>query len=296
MILLLGSSTDWCINELAQYCQLRGLDHAVVSDADLEIAWTLNGTKSKGYVRVNDSEVPLDRLTGVFVRESFQLSNRDFTSQTDEQYIAMERCTARLGWLNSLTCPVINRPQPGICGDATIHGFLADAIERAGLTVPAQVMTANETTAAAFIARHDGIVLARSFVDPRPTIVTEWSRGPVCLQAIPEGRWVRAFVADRWVVATAAEDEEFLPGMTPVSEWPTIPVNPRLYHRCCRAAANLKLQFCEFLLRRGDDGRDYCFYFNPMPSHAACEPEARATLTSALIEMMARTRQIRRAA
>jgi hypothetical protein len=303
MILVLGSETDWCVQEVLAHARQQDVPIAFVPTTDfggdLGISWTLDGTSSEGYLQIHGTRLPFEELTGVFVRHAEPPPDDVLLSAEERQYALAEQAAARLGLFNALRCPVINRPIPGTWIDPTFFGTVARAVEAAGLGLPPRLTTGSPDRAREFIDRHASHVLVRAAVAGRPLLLSGLSAlpsGPVCLQAVPAGEWVRVFVAGDQAIATAVAEDELKPEVTGFATWPSVPLPESMRRHCLCLAAALGLGLCELLLRNGPDGRHYCFAVNENPYYACCEPLARWTLTTALVDALAGGRQERKVA
>lgn len=114
-LLLCGEDGDLLLKDAGQVLQSRG--HAARSledffDYSARVAWRLDSEKQSSLIRTADGAAIGDQeIRGVLVRRP-RFERRDGWSAKDASYRHAEKEAAMLGWLWSLSCPVINRYSP----------------------------------------------------------------------------------------------------------------------------------------------------------------------------------------
>ena len=199
--------------------------------------------------------------------------------------------------LEDLPCPVVNRIGGGMSNNSKPYQALL--LRRAGLEVPATLVTSDPDAARAFQAEHGEVIYKsasgiRSIVrrlGPDQLARLAFLRdGPAQFQAFVPGRNVRVHTVGDAVFATRIETEAVdyryarLDGldvaMTPV----TCPRRSRT--ACLRAARELDLLFAGIDLKETPDGDYVCFEVNPCPGFIYYERHTGQPISAALADLL----------
>jgi hypothetical protein len=114
-LLLCGNDGDLLLKDAARLLQSGGHGARFIEDFfdnTAKIAWRLGPERQSSLIRPPDGLAISDReIRGVLVRKA-PFERRDGWSAKDATYRHAEKEAAMLGWIWSLTCPVINRYSP----------------------------------------------------------------------------------------------------------------------------------------------------------------------------------------
>jgi hypothetical protein len=114
-LLLCGDDDDLLRNDVGRVLQSGGHAARVIEDFfdyTAKVAWRLDPERQSSLIRLTDGTEISDReIRGVLVRKP-RFERRDGWSAKDASYRHAEKEAAMLGWIWSLSCPVINRCSP----------------------------------------------------------------------------------------------------------------------------------------------------------------------------------------
>lgn len=153
MYLLLGDPADPCCDGVRAELRARDHDTRVIPNplSSPHFAWRLENAVSASQLGgIGDEVIPEDQISGVLVRSTGWLDRADWAPD-DLPYAQAEVQAALLGWLTSLSCPVINRYQSSIWYQPQ-RPLLAwqRQLRRCGLPVAETLVTNIESEARAF--------------------------------------------------------------------------------------------------------------------------------------------------
>jgi hypothetical protein len=202
------------------------------------------------------------------------------------------------GFLKALPCRVVNRPRPGAGQRWPESRDLAEALGRSGFARPSTLVTSSGPGARRFFERNARRVLLTSPGAGGTVLVRDGARlladgnRPFRLQALPEGRWRRVWVAGREVFATETE-----PPASPGAPLP--PMRPAkllaaFVRRCVKLASLLELDFVELQMVCGRAG-DCVMAVQPLPNLARCDGALQQAITAALAGVLTGERKARAA-
>ncbi len=207
MIILFGHSNDPIIRGVRSELEAQGHVFAVVdpNDAvfesqltwDVGSSWNLQLNPGKGKaVEISGSVV-----TAAFWRSQFPLSpsTTEFWSSQDLSYMAKEGYATLLGLLHGSTCVIVNEPIPG----GRSRFFFADytwerLLEDHSIGIPEMCLATSTTGSTQFCQEVLGkirilplgsAVSQKAFANPMGLSDWNYSKSPLCLQAIAPGEW-----------------------------------------------------------------------------------------------------------
>ena len=198
MYLILGTNLDPCSSMVASALEARGLTVRVVDcpfNGAARLSWSL-ADQSESRLVLNDSDddgdpVTGDQLDGVLVRSAGLISGNGWQAE-DHDYMRCETQAALLGWLWSLSCPVVGRlPASTWYRPLEPITFWQSLLGSCGLAAPEALVTNVAHESRAFGERLGGGVICAPFsTAARYAVATEdeWNgllalqeRAPVCL-------------------------------------------------------------------------------------------------------------------
>jgi glutathione synthase/RimK-type ligase-like ATP-grasp enzyme len=262
------------------------------------VAWRWTDAGPAGTIAGPDWVLDLDELTGVYVR--FLGSEGRLPPDGDPDAasaLQFEADAGLLALLESLACPVVNRTGGGMSNNSKPYQALL--LRRAGLKVPATLVTSDPAAARAFQAEHGDVVYKsasgiRSIV--RRVGETQQARlpllrdGPAQFQAFVPGRNVRVHTVGDTVFATRIETEAVdyryahLDGLDVAMRPVTLPV--AVEAACLRVARELDLLFAGIDLKETPDGEYVCFEVNPCPGFIYYERHTGQPISAALADLL----------
>jgi len=259
--------------------------------------WTDNGPQ--GWIATDDWRLDLDAISGVYAR-LLGLEDRQPLPGLDPADATALRAEGDLGLiavLEGLACPVVNRIGAGLSNNSKPYQALV--ISRAGLTVPATLVTSDPDAARAFFAEHGDVIYksasgVRSIV--RRVGAEQLARldhlrdGPAQFQAFVPGRNVRVHTVGARVFATAIESEAVdyryahLDGLT--ARLTPVELPDPINQACLRLARACDLLFAGIDLKQTPSGEFVCFEVNPCPGFLYYERHTGQPISTALAELL----------
>lgn len=303
MITIIGQPDDPFVREMSSHLQHRREAFLTISQSDLrvgmEICWQLPAGPAAGYLGLRGQRVPLDRLSGVLLRLRHPLVAVEAGNTNDLQYVQAEFSAAFFGFLNALSCPVVNRHKPGVGYRQPAAQAVAKALCSSGLSVPRTLATSSLDAAQRFFDAHDQHVLS-GLPDWGQPAVLQGATGrdrlaanlprPFYLQAIPRGHWFRVFLAGGTAFAAEAEPAPPADGADRgILHRAELPVATAA--RCRRLGQALGLDVLEILLLRAEDGRELVFGLDDLPSFDRCDGRLLGDVVEALAEQLLASQQ-----
>ena len=302
MILVCGGLADSVTELVCARLQHSGYPYRLLDlahyPAGYRVAWRWTDAGPVGTIAGPDWVLDLDEITGVYVR--FLGPEGRLPPQGDPEDAAALQFEADAGLmalLDDLPCPVVNRIGGGMSNNSKPYQALL--LRRAGLEVPATLVTSDPAAARAFQAEYGDVIYKsasgiRSIVrrlGPDQLARLAFLRdGPAQFQAFVPGRNVRVHTVGDAVFATRIETEAVdyryahLDGldvaMTPV----TLPA--AVEDACLRAARDLDLLFAGIDLKETPDGEYVCFEVNPCPGFIYYERHTGQQISTALADLL----------
>ena len=195
-----------------------------------------------------------------------------------------------------LPCPVVNRIGGGMSNNSKPYQSLL--LARAGLTVPATLVTSDPDAARAFQAEH-GDVIYKSASGIRSIVRRLGPEQLARLAFLRNGpAQFQAFVPGHNVGCTPSATRSSPPGSRPrqsttatpaatgsTSRWADDPA-PAVEDACLRAARELDLLFAGIDLKETPDGEYVCFEVNPCPGFIYYERHTGQPISAALADLL----------
>jgi len=245
-----------------------------------------------GWIELDGREVPLDRITGVYLRPGGAVDGH--------AALAAARVLLAVA-SSSAAATVVNRPASGRSNWS--KPFQLGLIAAAGFAVAETLVTTDPTTAQAFLARHRRLVY-KSVSGIRSIVATldagdaddcerlrGVATGPVQLQRWIDGVDVRVHVVGRRWFATRVESDAAdyryarLVGADVVMAPCQIP--EEVAGRLVALTRRLGLLVAGADLRRTPDGEWVCFEVNPSPGFTFYEDATGQPIAAAIADLLA---------
>ncbi len=282
--------------------------HILNPDTEPERPWFhaewRSGALRGGWFAGPGWEVDFGALSGVFVRLGTSPASPPPPGPDGARRTAasMERVGLLCMVIDALPCTVVNRLLAGMSNMSKPHQSLL--IQACGLAVPETLVTNDPAAARAFIALHDGSVIAKSLSGVRSIVkrigpshmarLPLLRHGPAQFQALVPGTDVRVHVVGERVFATriesAAVDYRFAPrdGVAVAMTETTLPDD--IAAACVRVARRLNLELAGIDLMRTPAGEYVCFEANPAPAFIAFEAVTGQPIGAAIAALLAEGR------
>jgi hypothetical protein len=199
MYLILGNDLDPCGLSISAALQARGLLARSVDSlfaGQTRLSWSLSDYSQSRLILDDGEQVTSDQLDGVVVRGRCWIQGNDWLFE-DHEYMQAETQAAVLGWLWSLSCPVLGRVPASLWyRPLTPIAFWQPLLDRCGLDSPETLVTNLALESRAFRARLGGVAVYGPFsTTSRYPLTTDddWKgieaieqRVPVCLASSNE--------------------------------------------------------------------------------------------------------------
>lgn len=249
-----------------------------------------------GVLSLSDRKLSLRDLAGVYVRFTPRPRPPSFLQLTadKQEVLAAERRSAIEHLLNSLTCPVVNRPRAGRSNGA--KPYQMRQLRDAGFRVPKWLVTNNHQAALRFSDGCQRGCIYKSCSGLRSTVrrlddqVIERLRAgtsPVLLQEYIPGHDVRVHTVGTHAFATkvvfSGIDYRFERGATDFVE---TSVPKTIEDLCLRTASTEELVIAGFDFRVTDGDDWWCLEMNPVPTFLPYEIATGQPIGSAILAAM----------
>lgn len=303
MILLAGGLADSVTELVCARLDACGFPYRFLNlgrypaDHGVTARWTDDGPV--GHLSGPDWRLDLGDISGVYVRflgPEGRLGPAGL-SVAHATELQAEADTGLIMLFEDLPCPVVNRLGGGMSNNSKPYQLLL--IARAGLRVPATLVTSDPKAARAFHAEHGDVIYKsasgiRSIVrrlGPEHLARFDLLRnGPAQFQALVPGYNVRVHtVGDRLFatrIVTEALDYRYAgrDGLTVAMEPVELP--RAIGAACLRVARDLGLLHAGIDLKNTPEGEWYCFEVNPCPGFIYYERHTGQPISLALAELL----------
>jgi RimK-like ATP-grasp domain len=266
--------------------------------AGYRVAWRWSDAGPTGTLVGPDWVLDIEAISGVYVRFLGPEGRRPPQGALeDAAVLQLEADAGLLALLADLPCPVVNRIGGGLSNNSKPYQALL--LRRAGLKVPATLVTSDPVAARAFQAEYGEVIYKsasgiRSIVrrlGPDQLARLPFLRdGPAQFQAFVPGRNVRVHTVGEAVFATRIETEAVdyryahLDGLDVTMTSTTLPA--AVTTACLRAAGDLDLLFAGIDLKETPDGEFICFEVNPSPGFIYYERHTGQPISAALADLL----------
>jgi hypothetical protein len=279
--LIIGRADDPCC-ELAS-ARLRSLGHRVMFFSEHELfpglrfAWQLNGASSGSLglagqiARFEEIDAVLARFSGIACSpEEFETKNG--------RYLSSEWHALIRGYLESLPCPVVNRPGPELWYRSFLRAAdLMSLVPDLKLQTPRTIVTTSFEDALAFFDLCGGRICysplthrSNYFInttDDLRKLASLSNHLPLHLSERVSGEALDAYVVGNRVIINNGS-HIFAEAL------------------CLNTAASLKLCFCRFRLIRTAEDAWYCLSLDCAPSLLECGVRTRDAVVDGLVETL----------
>jgi hypothetical protein len=280
--LIIGRDHDLCCQLVKESLLSRGRQIMYLQEdrlfPGLRFAWDLRMGDSSGRLGLDAETVGFDEIDGVLARFSgVATSPADFATK-DGQYLNAEWHALMRGYIESLPCPVINRPGPELWYKSFLRGSeLLSIVPDLTFRLPRTLVTTAFGDARAFFDQC-GRRMCYSPLTTRSTYFINTEEDlrklepltrvlPLHLSEVISGDRVDAYVAGKRVVFDGPRH-----GSVEVS--------------CADAAASLRLSFCHWRLARTAENEWYCLSLDCTPSLLECAVGTRDTIIGYLVGIL----------
>lgn len=302
MILVCGGLADGVTQLVCARLQHSGFSYRLLDltryPAGYSIAWRWTNAGPAGTITGHDWVLDIDMITGVYVRF---VGNEDrLPPQGDPETAAALQLEADAGLtalLEGLPCPVVNRIGASMSNNSKPYQALI--LRRAGLNVPATLVTSDPAVARAFQAEHGDVIyksasgirsIVRRLGPDQLARLPLLREGPAQFQAFVPGCNVRVHTVGDAVFATRIKTEAVdyryahLDGLDVVMTPMNLPA--AVEAACRRAARDLDLLFAGIDLKETPDGEYVCFEVNPCPGFTYYERHTGQQISAALANLL----------
>jgi hypothetical protein len=280
--LIIGSDHDLCCRLVKESLLSRGRRILDVQEDELfpglRFAWHLRMRDSSGRLGLDAQTVGFDEIDGVLARFSGVATSPEDFATKDGQYLNSEWHALLRGYVESLPCPVINRPGPELWYRSFLRGSeLLSIVPDLQFRLPRTLVTTTFEDARAFFDQC-GRRICYSPLTTRSNyfISTEMDLRkleplsrvlPLQLSEIISGDPVDAYVVGKRIIFDGAS-------------------HPSAEAFCTEAAAALRLGFCHCRLVRTAEDEWYCLSLDCTPNLFGCASETRDTIISDLVGIL----------
>lgn len=285
-IVIIGRDDDLCCQLVQQRLLALGRAVLYLPEHDilpgLQVAWRLADGVSDGVVGFGEQSIPFSDIDAVFARfHGFPVSAEDFATK-DGQYISAEWHAFLEAWLNSLTCPVMNRLRPELWYKPYLTSLDLRALApHARFRMPRVFVATRADEARDFYDRCGGRVrysplsLPSSYPirsdDDLAKLIDLAAVLPLHLIEMIVGDGLGVFVMDDSVVSVAADGRLVADTPAPVREM------------CLEVASALGLRFCQLELVKTAEDEWYCLGANRTPHLVGYQDEVQQAIVERLV-------------
>ena len=304
MILLCGIPSEPPLAAVMDRLDEFGAPHVLFNQREIataHLAWSVQGGRLDGHLRIGDRGFRLTDIGGVYIR---LMDDRLLPELEDEPpdsplLLSSRRIhDALIGWVDLMPGRVVNRFR--CMGSNGSKPYQAQLIRRHGLRVPETLVTNDPDAVRAFCARH-GRVIYKSVSGVR-SIVTEVGAAdlarleairacPVQFQAYVAGFDVRVHTIGDETFATRIDspgtDYRYAGHGDEGTRLEPYALPDGLANRCRALADDLGLAFAGIDLRIGPAGEVTCFEVNPSPAYSYYEAHTGQPISQAVARYLA---------
>jgi hypothetical protein len=307
MILVCGGLADGVTEFVCARLEHAGYPYRLLDlahyPAGYRVAWRWTNAGPTGTIAGPNWVLDLDALTGVYVRFLGPEGRLPPAGDPeDAAALQLEADAGLMALLEDLPCPVVNRVGGGMSNNSKPYQSLL--LRRAGLTVPATLVTSDPDTARAFQTEYGDVIyksasgirsIVRRLGPDQLTRLPFLHNGPAQFQGFVPGRNVRVHTVGDAVFATLIETEAVdyryarHDGLDVAMRPMNLPTAVR--DACVRAARSLDLLFAGIDLKETPDGDYVCFEVNPCPGFTYYERQTGQQISTALADLLNGTPQ-----
>jgi hypothetical protein len=286
--LIIGRDEDLCCRLVRDRLQSLGRQIVYLPEGQLfpglHFTWELRDGDSSGALELAEQTVGFNQIDGVLARFSgITTSPQDFQSQ-DGQYLSAEWHALMRGYIQSLSCPVVNRLGPELWYKSSLRApELFALVSDLKFRLPRTMVATCFEDARSFFDLSGGQIYYSPLTLPSTYLInTEKDMQkleplsrvlPLYLSEVVPGDSVNAYVVGPHVV---------FDGTSHVSAGA----------HCHEVADSLGLTFCHLHLVRTAEGDWYCLSLDCMPTLFKCAEHTRNTIVGYLVEILCSERRM----
>jgi glutathione synthase/RimK-type ligase-like ATP-grasp enzyme len=307
MILVCGGLADGVTELVCARLEHSGYPYRLLDlaryPAGYRVAWRWADAGPTGTIAGPDWVLDLNAITGVYVRFLGPEGRlQPLGDPEDAAALQFEADAGLMALLEALPCPVVNRVGGGMSNNSKPYQSLL--LRRAGLAVPATLVTSDPEEVRAFQAKQTDVIyksasgirsIVRRLGPEQLARLALLRDGPAQFQAFVPGRNVRVHTVGGAVFATMIETEAVdyryagRDGLDIAMRPTKLPA--AVEDACLRAARALGLLFAGIDLKETPDGDYVCFEVNPCPGFTYYERHSGQQISSALADLLNGTPQ-----
>ncbi len=282
--LILGREEDPCCRLVRDRLAASGRDVILLAEdrlfPGLDLSWEMAGGKSHGLLGGGKQIISFSEIDAVLARCSGIATSAEDFATTDGQYLSSEWHGLLRGFLEALTCPVINRPRPELWYKTRLSvPELISLAPGVKFRLPATMITTRIEDARAFFrACGNSIRYSPLTMPSNYPIETDEHLGklesllkfmPLFLSEVIPGDAVDAFVVGTRVVFD-----------------PPVGGAPAVADLCLDIGRQLGLAFFSLQLIKTAPGEWYCFGVDCMPYLIQCADDVRHVVAAHLADAL----------
>jgi glutathione synthase/RimK-type ligase-like ATP-grasp enzyme len=302
MILVCGGLADGVTEFVCARLEQAGYPYRLLDlahyPAGYRVAWRWTNAGPTGTIAGLNWVLDLEALTGVYVRFLGPEGRLPPAGDPeDAAALQFEADAGLMALLEDLPCPVVNRVGGGMSNNSKPYQSLL--IRRAGLAVPATLVTSDPEAVRAFQTEYGDVIyksasgirsIVRRLGPDQLTRLAFLRDGPAQFQSFVPGRNVRVHTVGDAVFATLIETEAVdyryagRDGLDVAMRPMKLPA--AVVDACLRAARSLDLLFAGIDLKETPDGDYICFEVNPCPGFTYYERHTGQQISTALADLL----------
>jgi hypothetical protein len=269
--LIIGSDHDLCCRLVKELLVSRGHKIMYLQEGGLfpglRFTWDLRMGESSGRLGVDAQTVRFDEIDGVLARFSGVTTSPQEFATRNGQYLNSEWHALIRGYVESLPCPVINRPSPELWYRSFLKGSeLLSLVPDLKFRLPRTLVTTAFEDARAFFdqcgrrvsylpltTRSNYFISTEEDLrklEPLSSVL------PLHLSEVISGDPVDTYVVGKRIIFDGAS-------------------HPSAEASCAEAAASLRLSFCHWRLARTAEDEWYCVSLDCTPNLFDCTVKTR---------------------
>ena len=305
MILVSGILADEMIELMCARLKAMACEYVFLDQLKLPkhrgLTWQFCGGRITGYVTDGSSEVPVERIRGVYARYCDYTGAviPDGLTAAEFEHVKAECQAATMSLFENLPCTVVNRVRASTSNDSKLYqAMIARSL---GFRTPRTLATSDPDSAAVFYKACDRRVIYKSISGVRSIVrlltydqVDNFEKLRNCpsqFQEYIDGVNVRVHTVGQQVFATeilshtvdyrypSEEDQEGIM-MQPID------LNKEMGQACVKLAQTLGLPVAGIDLLRTANGHYYCLEVNPSPGFLFYERATGQEISRAVAQLL----------
>jgi len=283
MVIIFAAPGDGLAADVREKMDEKGRECRVIPPpgpgSSFKFSWELPAP-APARIEWDGQRFPVDKIRGVLVR-ALPEPPQEISADSDRDYLCIEWHAALLGWLQSVTAAVVNRPKPGRSLRLPNLCAHSEKFRTVGLQLAPVLVTDSVSEARGFFRRCGRSVLVMPACAGRTVRVEDEEAllgGACCLIAVPDGVWRRIHVVDGEAFAEIIGDDG-----RQLSAGDALPES--LARRCCTLVKLLDLDFLELLVVSGNGG-DVVLGAEDLPGAVFNNAVSRDGVAGALIRIL----------